>query len=601
MNNVEVFAAFGFNVKGDQIIINSLINITIEFPVVKGSLICIVCNIQVYNSSFIFLASGKQVSAIMIDSQQIIELVLTTIQFRFNSSQSSGIVNIINSSINKFILITCKIIGSNLLINKNNGYIASSICQNVSFNVTQLYICVNSTKQIGFATNVTINSIGSTPTNRCDICQSGTVSYGICVDDLQFAQIKDGILQCVYPFEYVDNKCICAYGYMLNVSVCIDLIKEIGNRASSQDDQALTLQQMQQNILNMISNQNTINKQLDQSIYSNSTTALSQIQQNVVTLEKNIINNQTLFENRMNTANNTLNDNITAQNALINPIQSKIDELMLKPACERSNDTTNETDVNQNLTSCDLPQYTTSFDINDITNNISESDFASGYVFSISISNAFINIQDYIYNSVIYPLFQLQSGFINIKIQIGSQVIGTGSILTSSQQQVSITQFNIVSAPNSSITVNQTHKLYIIAKNVNSTSSISNLLLNMTFSPSFGAIYLIGYIQCSFNIVNYQVLGTYTSSGQIALISPIVYLSSVFAQNITFSPACFNPGNVSSYLFSVSNMSAFVLSFIAIQIGNTTNPSLQNQIASTSVYFYQFGGIISQMRQVVLW
>ncbi|CAL6053062.1 Hypothetical_protein [Hexamita inflata] len=594
MSNVDVFAVFGFNVKDNQTILNSLINITLQFPVVSGSLICIVCDIQVYNSSFIFIASGKQVSAIMIESQGICELVLTNIQFRFNSSQSSGLINVINSTLKEFSLIQCKIIGSNLLQNVNNGYISSSLLLNATLNITQLYICVNSTPQVGYIANATIKQLGSTPESRCDICQSGTVSYGICVDDLQFAQLKNGTLQCVYPFEYVNDQCQCAYGFMLNISVCIDLIKEISNRASTQDDQYSTIVQMQQNIASMISNQVIVNKNLDQSILSNATATNASIKQNVVILEQNIINNKTAFETRMTGINTTLITNITAQTTLIVPIQAQIDELMLKPACERSNDTTNQTDVNQNLTACDLPQYSTSFDITDITNNISTSDFGSGFVFSNNIQNAFINISNGVYNSVISPLFQTQNSFINLKIQIGTQITGTGAILTPAIQ-ISITQVNILSAPNSNITVNSTHKLYILIKNATSTSSINNLMLNLTFAPSFGTIYLIGQIQCTFNLINYQILGSYTSTGQITLITPIANMSSVFIQNVSFTPSTFNPGNMSSYLISVSNNSVLNMSYISVSLGNTTNPQLVNQIGSTATYFYQFGGVLNQI------
>ncbi|CAL6018469.1 Hypothetical_protein [Hexamita inflata] len=388
----------------------------------------------------------------MIQSQETIELIDTSIQFRLNSSNSSGLVNTINSTLNIFSLHMCKIIGSNLMYNQYNGYISSTVLKNVTVDINQLQICINSTLQIGYiADDATFKLQGSIPENRCDICKVGTVSYGICVDNLEYAQIKDEILQCIYPFEYVDSKCQCAYGYVLNVSICVDLIDKISKLVSSQD-QNLTIQQMQQNMYNMILNQQNINVNLETSIAINSSFTKFTIQQNLSLLEQNIINNIMIFQNRRDEINYTLMTNITAQNSMLIPIQAKIDKYTIQPSCGHSN-STNITEINFNLTICDLPQYSTSFDIVDISYNIFTSDYDKGYVFSSSviIQNTYISIQKSVYNNIVSPLFQTQGSFLNLKIEIKQQIIGTGSILTPSQQRIECRFLNFKFALKSNI------------------------------------------------------------------------------------------------------------------------------------------------------
>ncbi|CAL6026700.1 Conserved_hypothetical protein [Hexamita inflata] len=84
---------------------------------------------------------------------------------------------------------------------------------------------------------------------------------------------------------------------------------------------------------------------------------------------------------------------------------------------------------------CSQQLYVTSFDILEITNTINGvANFSSGYVFSTAniITNAFINIVDAVYkvSSQQSPLFQSQSSFTIIKIQICSQTTINGAFMT---------------------------------------------------------------------------------------------------------------------------------------------------------------------------
>ncbi|CAL6115569.1 Conserved_hypothetical protein [Hexamita inflata] len=81
---------------------------------------------------------------------------------------------------------------------------------------------------------------------------------------------------------------------------------------------------------------------------------------------------------------------------------------------------------------CHQSIYITTFDIQAITHSVTNNaNYSSGYVFKTAtvITNAFIDISNNVYTTV-KPLFQSQASFTNIKVQISTQTINSGSILT---------------------------------------------------------------------------------------------------------------------------------------------------------------------------
>ncbi|CAL6099093.1 Conserved_hypothetical protein [Hexamita inflata] len=260
----------------------------------------------------------------------------------------------------------------------------------------------------------------------------------------------------------------------------------------------------------------------------------------------------------------------------------------------------NETQIQTTLIACNQFVYIQTFDINCITNSLSIQDFAGGFVFSISniITNAFIDIQDNSYTAKVTNLFQSQNIFDNIKIQIGTQVIGSGSLI-STNTVITINNVNIISKLGSTITVNSTYKLNILmAKAVQ--TNINNLLLNLIFAPSQGSIALIGIVDGSLNITKYQVLGFYISLNYIALVTIKINSSQIKIYNINFAPDVFNAGNRSSYLFSEVNSSNVLLDDISIVLGTIQNPMLSNYISTTSTNYFQFGGLVSNQNSTTL-
>ncbi|CAL5971604.1 Conserved_hypothetical protein [Hexamita inflata] len=251
--------------------------------------------------------------------------------------------------------------------------------------------------------------------------------------------------------------------------------------------------------------------------------------------------------------------------------------------------------INISNVECSQEIFTLSFDIKDITNQINtSSNFSSGYVFSSSIviQNAFIDISDNVYTSTVHPLFQSQSTFNNLKIQFGTQQLNSGSLIISSSTSVAVNQMSIISRQGTQLTVN-TVQLNILSSSSTS-ANITNLLVNLSFAPSSGNIALINNINGVFNISEYQIFGSYVSTGTVAMIGINVNAATINVNQVSFQPILYNVGNSSSYFFSSStNICTFIINYIAIILGNSSNFLLLGSISSDSSSYYQFGGIIA--------
>ncbi|CAL6037076.1 Hypothetical_protein [Hexamita inflata] len=180
----------------------------------------------------------------------------------------------------------------------------------------------------------------------------------------------------------------------------------------------------------------------------------------------------------------------------------------------------------------------------------------------------------------------------NIKIQFGTQTLNSGSLLLS-QSSVSINQMNIISRPDSQLTVNAAKQLNILTSS-SSSANITNLLVNLSFAPSSGNFSLIYNVNSFLNISGYQVIGVYISTGTIAMIGININSATVNANQVSFQPTVFIVGNGSSYLFgnAVTTSTLYINSFSVI-IGSNSNFLLLDAISSTEPNYYLFGGIIA--------
>ncbi|CAL6062616.1 Conserved_hypothetical protein [Hexamita inflata] len=246
---------------------------------------------------------------------------------------------------------------------------------------------------------------------------------------------------------------------------------------------------------------------------------------------------------------------------------------------------------------CSQQLYTTTFDVESVTQQIiGSSNFSTGYVFSSSnnIQNAFIDVADNVYSTIIKPIFQNQQIFTNIKIQFGIQKMTSGSII---QYNIisQLTEFNIISRGKTQITA--TGQVSMFQQTLN--ARIQNLLLNVSFALSTGNITLINTISGTLNIIDYQISGIYQSQESISLISLIVNTATtITVTHLNFMPITFKIGNYSSYLFSSISQCSVQLTDIAIIVGNS---SKYHELISLSSYNnIYFGGLIANLIETIV-
>ncbi|CAL6008842.1 Conserved_hypothetical protein [Hexamita inflata] len=242
---------------------------------------------------------------------------------------------------------------------------------------------------------------------------------------------------------------------------------------------------------------------------------------------------------------------------------------------------------------CSQPAYITTFDIQEITTQISAQNFTSGSVFGsqINISNTFIDIQDNTYAVTVSPLFQDQNQFYNIKIQFGSQNIQTGELLSASSSII-INNLRLISKLQSSIQMNSGYMISILQRHCNS-ASIKDMYLNLTITASSSGLGLFNQLYGQIQLINYQISGVYETQGWISFGAIVANTSQIIVKFLNFVPQSFTVGNMSAALFCVINSSNIEISKTVIKLGDQ-NTSLQiTSITTTATKYLQFGGLIS--------
>ncbi|CAL6113648.1 Conserved_hypothetical protein [Hexamita inflata] len=167
--------------------------------------------------------------------------------------------------------------------------------------MTKFDICVDSASRFG-QNSVSITIVGSESV-QCDICNNQSVVYGLCGEILKYSEIVNGIYQCTQPFEYINDQCICADGYLLDQTKCINIVKSINNLITSNannSDHILLIEKkflivdnqlaiVENNILNNIS-------EIENYIISNTSILDNRIKANITALQNNIIQSQLLID-----------------------------------------------------------------------------------------------------------------------------------------------------------------------------------------------------------------------------------------------------------------------------------------------------------------
>ncbi|CAL6033590.1 Conserved_hypothetical protein [Hexamita inflata] len=289
--------------------------------------------------------------------------------------------------------------------------------------------------------------------------------------------------------------------------------------------------------------------------------------------------------------------NISGQSMINGSCQCQQGQSVINGTCQNSYVINNSDDS----LICLQFMYIQTFEITVITFNISNSgNFSNGYVFNTAsfIINAFIDISDLIYSSAVQPLFQTQSTFNNIKIQIGTQSVNSGAII-SNMNSIVINQMNIISKIGTQILVNAGQQLNILQNTIQS-ASITNLMINFTFGMSQGNITLFNSITNEINISNYQILGCYQSTKSVTMIGLSILQAQIIINNLTFMPTNYNVGNFSSYFLSNVTQCTVHLNQIVIVMGNSSNYLTTNSIASDVNNKFYFGGLITKINSSII-
>ncbi|CAL6076178.1 Hypothetical_protein [Hexamita inflata] len=281
-------------------------------------------------------------------------------------------------------------------------------------------------------------------------------------------------------------------------------------------------------------------------------------------------------------------DKIVGQSIINGACQCPAGQSVVNDTCKQINYVINISDFE-----CSQVLFTQQFDIQSITHQITDqNNFSTGYVFSTTIQNAFIDISNQVYSATVYPLFQSQNTFTNLKIQFGTQILNSGSLLQTSSS-ISINQMNIISRSGNQLTINSAKQLNILTAS-STGANIIKLLINLSYAPSNGNITLINTINGVFNISGYQILGTYISTGTVAMIGLNIYYATIDVNQVSIKPTAFSVGNSSSYLFgNATTTSTIKINNFAVILGNSSEFVLLDSLSTTSTNYYQFGGIIT--------
>ncbi|CAL6105807.1 Hypothetical_protein [Hexamita inflata] len=182
----------------------------------------------------------------------------------------------------------------------------------------------------------------------------------------------------------------------------------------------------------------------------------------------------------------------------------------------------------------------------------------------------------------------------NIKISLGTQTMSSGSFILSQSTSISINQMNIISKSNCKLTVNGQLNI-LTSQFIN--ANITNLLVNLSFASSTGNITLINNINSVLNISGYQVLGSYISTGTVAMIGITLNSATINVNMISLKLTEFNVGNCSSYLFgnAITTKSVVSINNFAIILGNSLNYILFSSISTLDKNnnYYLFGGTVA--------
>ncbi|CAL5997117.1 Hypothetical_protein [Hexamita inflata] len=294
MNYVNVFAVFGFN-QNVQVVQDCVMNVSIQFQVVTAALVYIKCDLIVQISTMVFIASGQRVSGVLLESQDMLVINDTTIQYRFNSSNASGVINQIEALMTAFTFNNVYLSGFNFIKSPYNGYLVSCLNMDIILDSKNFVTCVEEEVQSIGKSSYTFKLSEPTSSQCAQICPANLhVAYGLCVDKLILGYLlSDCSFTCVAPFYFNGVSCICQEGHVLNGLICINIVAELERIQSQIDSNFLRLEKwVSQNV-----------SSIRESIESNYSSLENEIIVNTSILDQQIFNSKNLLIDRVSSFN----------------------------------------------------------------------------------------------------------------------------------------------------------------------------------------------------------------------------------------------------------------------------------------------------------
>ncbi|CAL6084982.1 Conserved_hypothetical protein [Hexamita inflata] len=221
---IYIFSVFGLHQNIIKIVDTS-INISVNTNVIKCALICLKCDVIIETSQLILTAQGQVVSGIALEIIFELYISKTSIQVRMSAVRGAGIVSIVQEDLQKYSISNSVLSVTSLLNSQFNGFLISQLNFDIDIKVNNLQVCsklnqTGDTQSIVTITNLIVFT--------CNICKDNEyIVYGLCLQGLLNGINIDGVLECVFPFNFNGSVCICTDGYELNVSYCVNTVSQL--------------------------------------------------------------------------------------------------------------------------------------------------------------------------------------------------------------------------------------------------------------------------------------------------------------------------------------------------------------------------------------
>ncbi|CAL6028819.1 Hypothetical_protein [Hexamita inflata] len=271
---------------------DSKISVTAPSELAEGALICLQCEVTAFSSQFAFIASGFNVSGLVSSGKSLMQTDCL-VQFRLTGQ----LVGMVAHAETMTISLTNVNVTAYFMESATKGVFCGSVSVQLQLNVNNVQICSTESNVGSGAEFLTLTGI---LTPNCVICpESSFFAYGICLSSLIQSDLTGDKLICKPTFVF-SGECSCEPGYIVNGSVCVNVLSTLNNVLVQQDGFQAQLNNLDQYIAANIS-------QLNQSTNTSLTNILTQLT-NISTYLDQLAASNTLTNNSVNTVNSTLQD-----------------------------------------------------------------------------------------------------------------------------------------------------------------------------------------------------------------------------------------------------------------------------------------------------